>query len=354
VRFLSLVAILALSDARATAIEVGAPGHTYNPTWSIDGKWIAFELDPYEGSVDLYVVPVDGTRATAEPKKISLPGSNSAFSTQSSIAASPSWHPGGQLVFEGSNAGGTMRLYYWAADRPQAVELLSAAKVAGDLSWPTVSADGKKVAFVSDATGNGDLYVWTQATNQVTALINSTFSEMAPRFDRTSNRIGYSRKNLGGEDLFVWDAPPGGSSPGSSAWVGGNGDQTRPVWAGENIVYFTNERGAEHWDIAVASGPKSKRIVARDVRLPLRASPALSPDGKWVAFGVEDPKRSDRIVLAALDGSRVVDVPTDLVACGEPAIANSGDKLVLAYTALPHQGADWRQLQLVDVTAYVR
>ncbi len=347
-----LAAIVAVSDARAAPIDAGAAGHSYNPTWSPDGKWIAFELDPYEGSVDLYVVSVDGTRATAAPKRIGLPGSTSAFSTQASIAASPSWHPGGQLVFEGSNAGGTMRLYYWASDRAQAVELLSTAKVAGDLSWPTVSADGKKVALVSDATGNGDLYVWTQAANQVTALVSSTFSEMAPRFDATSSRIGYSRKNLGGEDLFVVDAAS--AAPTSAPWAGGNGDQTRPVWAGGSLVYFTNERGADHWDIAVASGPKNERIVARDVRLPLRASPAISPDGKWVAYGVVDPKRANRILVAALDGTRTIEVPTDLVACGEPAIGRSGDKLVLAYTALPHEGADWRQLQLVDVTAVVR
>ena len=348
-RSVVLAAVLAGTDARAATVEVGAAGHAYNPTWSPDGRWLAFELDPYEGSVDLYVVAVDGTRTTATPRRIALPGSTSAFSTQASIAASPLWHPGGQLLFEGSNAGGAMRLYYWAPDRPQAMELLSAAKAAGDLSWPAISADGKKLAFVSDATGSGDLYVWNQAANEVALLVSSTFSEMAPRFEPSSGRIAYSRKNLGGEDLFVADAS-GASSP----WAGGNGDQTRPVWAGSSIVYFTNERGADHWDIAIASGPKSKRIVARDVRLPLRAPPALSPDGKWVAYAVADPKRSDRIVLAAIDGSRTVEVPTDLVACGEPAIGRSGDKWVLAFTALPHEGADWRQLQLVDVTSQVR
>jgi Tol biopolymer transport system component len=344
-----LAAILASSDARATTVEVGAAGHAYNPTWSPDGKWLAFELDPYEGSVDLYVVAVDGTRTTAAPRRVALPGSTSAFSTQTSIAASPIWHPGGHLLFEGSNAGGAMRLYYWAPNRPQAVELLGAAKAAGDLSWPAVSSDGARVAFVSDATGNGDLYVWTQAANAVALVVASTFSEMAPRFEPASGRIAYSRKNLGGEDLFVADA-----AGASSAWAGGNGDQTRPVWAGDSLVYFTNERGADHWDIAVASGPKSKRIVARDVRLPLRAPPALSPDGKWVAYGVSDPKRADRIVLAALDGSRVSEVESGLVACGEPAVGRSGDKLVLAFTALPHEGADWRQLVLVDVTSRLR
>jgi Tol biopolymer transport system component len=241
-----------------------------------------------------------------------------------------------------------MRLYYWAPGRPAAVELLSAAQVAGDLSWPAVSSDGKHVAFVSDATGNGDVYVWNQQSNVVDSLMNSAFSEMAPRYNATSGRIGYSRKNLGGEDLFVW------ANGASSAWVGGNGDQTRPAWAGDHLVYFTNERGQDHWDIAVSASPTEKRIVARDVRLPLRANPALSPDGVWVAYGLADPKRGDRIVLGRVDGSRQVEVATDLVACGEPALASAGGKLLLAYTALPSEGADWRQLQVLDVTSYVR
>ena len=170
-----LAAVLASADARAAAVEVGAAGHAYNPTWSPNGRWLAFELDPYEGSVDLYVVAVDGTRTTAAPRRIALPGSTSAFSTQASVATSPMWRPGGQLLFEGSNAGGAMRLYYWAPDRPQAMELLSATKAAGDLSWPAISSDGKKLAFVSDATGNGDVYVWTQAANEVALLVASDF-----------------------------------------------------------------------------------------------------------------------------------------------------------------------------------
>src|SRR5205085_11321294 len=119
-------------------------------------------------------------------------------------------------------------------------------------------------------------------------FVASAYSEMAPRFEPSSGRIAYSRKNLGGEDLFVAD-----ESGTSSAWAGGNGDQTRPVWAGSSPVYFTDERGADHWDIAISSGTKSKRILARDVRLPLRAPPALSPDAKWGASAVADPKRPD-------------------------------------------------------------
>lgn len=340
--------LMSTSLGSAAPIHLGRNGHVYNPSWSPDGKWLAFEVNQYEGSVDLFVVQLQGTSPAAPPHQVVLPGAGSAFAAGNSVSASPNWHPQGQLIFEGSNSGSAMRLYYWAPGRTSAVELLSSSEVQGDLSWPAVSADGKQVAFVSDATGSGDVYVWNQATNEVSSLMNSAFSEMAPRYDTTSDRISYSRKNLGGEDIFVWS---GGSS---TAWVGGNGDQTRPVWAGNKLVFFTNERGQDHWDIAVSSGPRDKRIIARDVRLPLRSTPAVSVDSQWVAYGLDDPKEGGKIMLAKLDGSKQVAVKTGLVACGEPALAQVGDKVLLAYTALPNEGADWRQLHLMDVTSQMR
>src|SRR5205085_515365 len=94
----ALVALLLTTGGASfgAQVDISQVGHAYNPAWSMDGKWLAFELNQYEGSVDLYVVQVDGTRATTSPMKVALPGSTSAFSTQASVAASPSWHPGGQ------------------------------------------------------------------------------------------------------------------------------------------------------------------------------------------------------------------------------------------------------------------
>jgi Tol biopolymer transport system component len=43
-------------------------GHAYTPVWSADGKWLAFEVNRYDGgSIDLYVAAVaqNGTAKTA-------------------------------------------------------------------------------------------------------------------------------------------------------------------------------------------------------------------------------------------------------------------------------------------------
>jgi Tol biopolymer transport system component len=343
---LALVALASTWVASAEAVEVNitAKGHAFNPSWSPDGQWLAFELNKYEGAIELYVVKIANGNPVGAPLKVDVPGATSSFATGGSVAQAPNWHPKGMLIFEGSNSGGTNRLYYWAPSGQKASELLNVGQIKGDLSWPSVSPDGKTVAFVSDATGLGDLYTWNRDTNAVTMALTSPFSEMAPRYSADSTSIAYSRKNQGGEDLFVFTG--GQSVP----RIGGNGDQSRPIWSGGTLVFFSNERGDDRWDIANSAAVGDKKTIAKDIRLPLRASPSLSPDGKWVAYGVVTPEKADAIFLTTVDGSRTVEINTGLVATGEPAMISTGGRTWLAFTALPSNSADWRSLQIIDVT----
>jgi Tol biopolymer transport system component len=347
--FLALSLALAHMTAHAGEVQIADPGHAYNPVWSTDGQWLAFELNKFQGKIDLFVVKVAGGNASGAMQKVNLPGGASQFGVQTSVAEAPSWHPKGMLIFEGSSAGGALRLFFLptTALAAPASELITAAQSKGDLSWPAVSPDGKTVAFVSDATGAGDIQLWDRGTNTVKPALTagSPFSEMAPRFNPDNATLAYTRKNQGGEDLFT--AAGGTSTP----RVGGERDQSRPIWTnGTTMVFFTNERGDDRWDIATSNAVGNKTIIARDVRLPLRAPPAISPDGQWVAYGVNNPQKADAIAITKVDGSKTVELETGLVAAGEPALTSSGGRIYLAFTALPRNDADWRSLHIMDVT----
>ncbi len=338
-----LLTVALTTGADAAEVGVSAQGHATNPAWSPDGQWLAFELNTFGGQIDLYVVKVQNGNGVGSPQKVALPGSTSAYSGGGSLAVSPNWHPQGRLIFEGSNKGGNNRLFDWAPGGQAATELLSTSQISGDLTWPTIRKDGKSIAFVSDATGQGDIYIWDRGTNAVEQVLTSPFTESGPRYGDTED-LAYTRKNRGSEDLFLHQA--GKSVP----LVGGNGDQTRPTWAGSKVVFFSNERGDEHWDVVVSGGAGDKTTVARDVRLPDRATPAVTPDGQWVAYGMSDPEKGDRIAFTRIDGSKTVEVPTGLVACGEPSVVEAGGRWYLAFTALPSQGSDWRGLHVIDIT----
>ena len=173
---------------------------------------------------------------------------------------------------------------------------------------------------------------------------------MFPQFSADGKSLVFTRKNKQTEDVYAINLATGVEK----AVIGGGGDQSRPTFGvGGKIVYFTSERGLEGtWDIAVVDGIAGggKKILAKGIRLPLRARPALSADGAWVAYVFDDPSKGDAVRLTKLDGSQSITIGTKFKACGEPALTVQNGRIILAYTALPPGDSDWRFLYATDIT----
>ena len=280
----ALLLFTAMQFATATEIPIASNGHASNPVWSPDGSKLAFEVNEYAGKIDLYAVEMNEINYK-DIRQIKLAASSSSFGSSSGVVtAAPVWHKRGILFFEGSHKGTANRIFMNSGGGRPSRPAIKLEDLKGDLSWPTLSLDGSELVFVSDVTGKGDIYSWKIQGGDITQVVSSQHSEMAPRFSEGGN-IVYTRKRGSGEDIFVH------SGTQSSDWVGGSGDQTRPIWSDESLVFFSNERGTDLWDIVVSAAPKEKKVLARNVRLPMRAPPALSSDKKWVAYGLEDPEK---------------------------------------------------------------
>jgi Tol biopolymer transport system component len=344
---MSLLLLAWIQGAEAGAVRFTGEGHAYHPMWSHDGRYLAFEVNRYAGNVDLFIAEVAGAIAK-DAVRVSIPGGSSAFGGQGQVLVNAVWHPERIALFEASNQGGQFRLYSYQPGGGAAYELIPTASVAGDLTFPNVSRDGKSMLFIADATGAGDIRVRDTATGRISQLTQSASAEMFPLYMADAKNVVFTRKSSSTEDVFQIPATGGAEVP----IVGGGGDQTRPALGeGGRVVYFDGGRGEGLWDLASIEGPGgAKRTIAKGVRLPLRARPAVSPDGKWVAFAYDDPTKADKIVLSRLDGTRTVDVSTEFRGCGEPAIAVQNGRTLLAYTALPSSGSDWRFLYVQDVT----
>lgn len=346
---MNIILLSLLSSAvSAGEIQVSKRGHITNPVWSPDGKYIAFEVNEYAGNITLHAVQVNQAQPQGVPKTITLNAGQSSFGGSSNaVTAAPVWHPRGMLFFEGSYKGMSNRIYTTTLTSPPR-QAFKENVVGGDLSFPTLSVDGNELYFVSDSSGNGDIYKFSLKNwKEASTVVTSDGAEMSPRV-RKDGVLAYSKKTNGSEDLF---ATSGGAS---TSRVSGNGDQTRPAWSGNNIVYFSSERGNSTWDVYVADESGAKKRLANNVRLPFRAPPALSTDGEWVAYGVEDPTNANKIWLTRVDGSKTISINTPHVACGEPALTSVDGKTYLAYTALPAEGSDWRKLHVIDVSSSVR
>ncbi len=344
---LTLTLALALPAHAAEVTWVGG-GHAGNPQWSPDGSWLAFEVNNNSDKVDFYVVKVANGNPSA-PQKVVIPGGSSNFSAGGSYAANPNWHPRGPVLFEAANPGGLTRIYFLSPGGSSPAEYLNISQAPGNLAWPTISPDGSTLAFTSSATGQGDIYLFSQATNKVSVTVPSDVPENAPRFSADGKTLVYSRKNQGTEDLFTWAVGSSSQAP----LKGGSGDQSRPRYAKSEVVYFTNERGDDRWDIAAMPVGGERRIIAQDIRLPLRSQPALTPDQSAVLYTSSAPAKDGSVYVVKLDGSGTKEIKTGLSAVGDPSVVTAGGRTFLAFTALPNSGSDWRQLHIVDVTGQI-
>lgn len=348
----TLGVITSVSPALAGEVKfTPEDGHAYNPSFSKDGKWVAFEVNRYDGgSIDMYVGAVKSNGivgdASGNTTKVTLAGA-SQFGSGGQVLMNPTWHPAGLAVFEGQNQGGQYRLYLYAPGGASPTELIASSKVGGGLTFPAVSPDGNKLAFVADVTGSGDIRDWDRTKDVYSSLTATTNTESFPIYSADGTKMLFNRRSGGNEDIFLLDL----ATKTEKSIIAVGGDQSRAIYAGSNIVYFTNERGTETWDIGVTDGAgENKRVLAKDVRLPLRARPAITPDGKYVAWTSNKPEDSTKVFITAIDGSKTVAIPTDFNGCGEPALGVQAGKTLLAFTYLQSNGADWRHLFVMDIT----
>lgn len=216
-----------------------------NPSWSPDGRWIAFEAD-LDGFSDVYRADRDGgglRRLTADPAGNYEP------------AVSPS---GAEIVFA-SSRDHQAEVYRMAADGAAPVRLPASPR---DEWRPTWAPDGSAVAILSNERGRDELYV------------------MNP--DGTARRrLNATRADGGGLEAL----------------------EDEPAWSpdGSRLAYSTRTRdGARQvWTVDLATGAHTA-LTAPDAH---SYGPAWSPDGRWVAVVSERDGDPELYVLRA-DGAR--------------------------------------------------
>ena len=335
------------SVANAGQVRFDGDGHVFHPVFSQDGKYVAFEVNRLAGAVDLFISELSGEIAK-DGIRISLPG-GSAFGGDDRVAANPTWHPQGIVVFEGSNQGGQYRLYYHQPSGGQAAEMISTTDVPGHITFPAISGDGSMMALVATETGNGDIRTRDTSTGELKHVTKTPGTESFPTFSADNEVILFTRKYADTEDIFTNRLADGMEKQ----VVQGPGAQTRPAYAADDgrILYFDGYRGEGQWDLmSVDENGGDAKKLARSVQLPLRARPSISKDGKWVAYSWDDPQKQGKISISAVDGSKTVDIVTGHTACGEPSLSERDGRVLLAYTSLPPSGSTWRSLTVIDIT----
>ena len=169
---------------------------------------------------------------------------------------------------------------------------------------PSLSLDGRKVAWETSRGGNFEVWVKDLESGQEKALTNGPLREHMPALSRDGSRVVYDTHD--GEKVTVFEAPFHGGDPakvveenvgqGSFQWAGG----------GESVLYFHRAPPGTVGLLNLSTGRRT--VLLRHSRLNLSLADArLSPDGRSIAFPVPIAPHRSRLAVARLSGKVIED-----------------------------------------------
>ncbi len=183
----------------------------------------------------------------------------------------PSVSSGGRLVF----ANHTYAAGIWEATpgKDATAAAMHALTHDGAINYrPSVSADGSKLAYVSNRTGNFEVWIKNLLHGNEVALTHSTVQESFPAISRDGTKVAYS------DGTTIWLTAVGGGEQRALCERCGRPDDWSPDGKViTSLPLYTS--GITSFDPVT-----SKSVEIANHGILHTTAPQLSPDGKWLTF----------------------------------------------------------------------
>lgn len=149
---------------------------------------------------------------------------------------------------------------------------------AGVEAQPSLSPDGRSVAFVSNRDGQFDIYVGLVTGGNLVRITNDLYLKMHPRWSPDGTKIAYARLNEDGLS-DIWIVPALGGSPRKIVT-----DADDPAWSPDGRTFaYANLVTNTLWTCD-ATGGNARPLTQQEERFLSHRQPAFSRDGRQVAF----------------------------------------------------------------------
>ncbi len=162
-------------------------GSNSAPAWSPDGKTLALTLSR-DGGSQLFVLDVGNS--SAEPRRLA---------TSTAIDTEPVFTADGRFIYFVSDRGGSPQIYKIPAGGGTAERITFTGSY--NIS-PTLSPDGRLLAYISRVAGAFKLHIQDLSTGQVLAL-TETAADENPSFAPNGRMIIYATQQQGREALMT-------------------------------------------------------------------------------------------------------------------------------------------------------
>jgi Tol biopolymer transport system component len=233
---LFVVSVANPTDATRVTVDFGGVNGL---TWSPDGS------DMFVGAHDgLYRVP--WSSGIERPVLIAAAGVTVHSPSTARTAA-------GQVRITYQSSIRDVNLYRWRADAGRDVVDLFAGSSAWD-THPAFSADGQRVAFVSNRTGFHEVWVTSAHGGEAVQVTHHRGPVLAsPQFSPDGERIAFTSHRQGNRDIYVIRTD--GSRSTRLTWE--PTQERNPTWSRDGQwIYFSSDRGGVNrlWKVAASGG----------------------------------------------------------------------------------------------------
>ncbi|MFH1216246.1 MAG: Tol-Pal system beta propeller repeat protein TolB [Pseudomonadota bacterium] len=138
-----------------------------------------------------------------------------------------------------------------------------------------------KIAFVSDRTGNKEIYLTDIFGDSVRQVTRHKFLSLAPRLSPDVSRMAYTSYHRGNANLYITDLSQDKTTKAISRRVGLN---MAPAWTQDGrsmIITLSKDGNPDLYQMNIADGSVVRRLTAN---AGINVSPNFSPDGSQLAF----------------------------------------------------------------------